>query len=190
MSIITTEVKALTPEEEAMIAALSLKLTTTKPRKPTDEKCLTVEQLVQIKRAAVLGHSAKAICAAFNVSLAYALQVKRVYNPAKYQKMPLTLPEKVVMIQQMNQDGLPDQMIGEMLGINIKTVDTLSQVTPVRYLVEQMLPYDQVLANLRVPRYVANPVYKLGTSKTRVRKIISAGRKELRTVILSSKSAA
>lgn len=190
MSIITTEVKALTPEEEAMIAALSLKLTTTKPRKPTDEKRLTVEQLVQIKRAAVLGHSAKAICAAFNVSLAYALQVKRVYNPAKYQKMPLTLPEKVVMIQQMNQDGLPDQMIGEMLGINIKTVETLSQVTPVRYLVEQMLPYDQVLANLRAPRYVANPVYKLGTSKTRVRKIISAGRKELRTVILSSKSAA
>lgn len=190
MSIITTEVKALTPEEEAMIAALSDKLATSKPRTLMDEKKLTTDQIVQIRRACVMGHSAKAICAAFKVSLAYALKMKREYNPVKYQKVPLTLPEKVVMIQQMNQDGLPDQMIGEMLGINIKTVETLSQVTPVRYLVEQMLPYDQVLANLRAPRYVANPVYKLGTSMTRVRKIISAGRKELRPLIISSKRAA
>ena len=94
------------------------------------------------------------------------------------------------MIQQMKQDNLPGQMIGEMLGINIKTVETLSQVTPAKYLADQMLPYDQVLANLRAPRYVANPVYKLGTSMTRVRKIISAGRKELRPLIISSKRAA
>ena len=190
MSIITTEVKALTPEEEAMIVALSDKLATSKPRPPMDEKKLTTDQIVQIRRACVMGHSAMAICAAFKVSLAYALKMKREYNPLKYQKVALTLPEKAVMIQQMKQDNLPGQMIGEMLGINIKTVETLSQVTPVRYLVEQMLPYDQVLANLRAPRYVANPVYKLGTSMTRVRKIISAGRKELRPLIISSKRAA
>lgn len=59
MSIITTEVKALTPEEEAMIAALSNKLATSKPRPPTDEKKLTTDQIVQIKRACVMGHSAK-----------------------------------------------------------------------------------------------------------------------------------
>lgn len=190
MSIITTEVKALTPEEEAMIAALSNKLATSKPRPPTDEKKLTTDQIVQIKRACVMGHSAKAICAAFNVSLAYALKMKREYNPVKYQKVALTLPEKVVMIQQMKADNLPDQMIGEMLGINVKTVQTLARVNPARYLVDQMLPYDQILQNLRAPRYVANPVYKLGTSMTRVRKIISAGRKELRTVIITSKRAA
>ena len=187
MSIITTEVKALTPEEEEKIAALSLKLATSKPRQPMDEKNLTTDQIIRIKRACVLGHSAKAICAAFNVSLAYALRMKREYNPAKYQKVALTLPEKAVMIQQMKADNLPDQMIGEMLGINIKTVETLARVAPARYLVDQMLPYDQVLANLRSARYVANQVYKLGTSMTRVRKIISAGRKELRTVIISSK---
>ncbi|WP_371197445.1 hypothetical protein [Klebsiella aerogenes] len=190
MSIITTEVKALTPEEEEKIAALSLKLSTTKPRPPMDEKRLTVDQIVQIKRACVIGHSAKAICAAFGVSLAYALKMKRDFNPLKYQKVPLTLPEKAVMIQQMKADNLPDQMIGEMLGINIKTVEMLSRVNPARYLVDQMLPYDQVLANLRAPRYVANPVYKLGTSMTRVRKIIRAGRQQLRTVITSSKRAA
>ncbi|HAO1539693.1 TPA: hypothetical protein IHD82_000590 [Escherichia coli] len=190
MSIITTEVKPLTPEEEAVIAALSDKLATNNPRKPTDEKRLTTDQLVQIKRAAVLGHSAKAICNAFNVSLAYALQVKRDFNPGKYQKVPLTLPEKAVLIQQMKADNLPDQMIGEMLGINVVTVETLSKTTTARYLVDQMLPYDQVLANLRAPRYVANPVYRLGTSMIRVRRIISAGRKELRTVITASKRAA
>ncbi|MHA1139632.1 hypothetical protein [Enterobacter mori] len=190
MSIITTEVKALTPEEEAMIAALSGRLATSKPRPPMDEKKLTTDQIVQIKRACVMGHSAKAICAAFKVSLAYALKMKREYNPVKYQKAVLTLPEKAVMIQQMKADNLPDSMIGEMLGINIKTVETLSQVTLAKYLADQMLPYDQVLANLRAPRYVANPVYKLGTSMTRVRKIISAGRKELRTVIIPSKRAA
>ncbi|HCB2205475.1 TPA: hypothetical protein MYR09_000460 [Citrobacter farmeri] len=190
MSIIPTEVKALTPEEEEKIAALSLKLATSKPRPLMDEKKLTTDQIVQIKRACVMGHSAKAICSAFNVSLAYALKMKREYNPVKYQKAVLTLPEKAVMIQQMKADNLPDQMIGEMLGINVKTVQTLTRVAPARYLVDQMLPYDQVLANLRAPRYVANPVYKLGTSMTRVRKIISAGRKELRTVIISSKRAA
>lgn len=190
MSIITTEVKALTPEEEEKIAALSLKLSTTKPRPPMDEKRLTVDQIVQIKRACVMGHSAKAICAAFGVSLAYALKMKREYNPLKYQKVPLTLPEKAVMIQQMKADNLPDQMIGEMLGINVVTVKTLSKVNPARYLVDQMLPYDQILQNLRAPRYVANPFYKLGTSMIRVRRIISAGRKELRTVITSSKRAA
>lgn len=116
MSIITTEVKALTPEEEAAIAALSLKLATNKPRPPTDEKRLTVDQIVQIKRACVMGYSAKAISAAFRVSLAYALKMKRDFNPLKYQKVPLTLPEKAVMIQQMKADNLPDQMIGEMLG--------------------------------------------------------------------------
>lgn len=190
MSIITTEVKALTPEEEAMIAALSNKLATSKPRPPTDEKKLTTDQIVQIKRACVMGHSAKAITRAFNVSLAYALKMKREYNPVKYQKAVLTLPEKAVMIQQMKADNLPDQMIGEMLGINIKTVETLARVNPARYLVDQMLPYDQILQNLRAPRYVANPVYKLGTNMSRVRRIISAGRKELRTVITSSKRAA
>ncbi|EAC1955103.1 hypothetical protein ED307_03420 [Escherichia coli] len=190
MSIITTEVKELTREEEEMIAALSLRLATTKPRQPTDEKRLTVDKIVQIKRAAVMGHSAKAICAAFNVSLAYVLKMKREYNPIKYQKVTLTLPEKAVLIQQMKADNLPDQMIGEMLGINIKTVETLARVNPARYLVDQMLPYDQVLANLRAPRYIQNPVYKLGTNMTRVRRIISAGRKELRTVIISSKRAA
>ncbi|HFL5194054.1 TPA: hypothetical protein ACG351_003386 [Escherichia coli] len=190
MSIITTEVKALTPEEEAAIAALSLKLATNKPRPPMDEKRLTTDQIVQIKRAAVMGHSAKAICAAFNVSLAYALKMKREYNPIKYQKVPLTLPEKAVMIQQMKADNLPDQMIGEMLGINVKTAETLSRVNPARYLVDQMLPYDQVLANLRAPRYVANPVYRLGTNMTRVSKIIRAGRQQLRTVITSSRRAA
>lgn len=190
MSIITTEVKPLTPEEEAVIAALSDKLATNKPRPPMDEKKLTTDQIVQIKRACVMGHSAKSICAAFNVSLAYALKMKREYNPVKYQKVPLTLVEKRVLIQQMEQDGLTPQMMGEMLGINIKTVETLSKTTAARYLVDQMLPYDQVLANLRAPRYVANPVYKLGTSMTRVRRIISAGRKELRTVIISSKRAA
>lgn len=116
--------------------------------------------------------------------------MKREYNPVKYQKAVLTLPEKAVMIQQMKADNLPDQMIGEMLGINIKTVETLARVNPARYLVDQMLPYDQILQNLRAPRYVANPVYKLGTNMTRVRRIISAGRKELRTVITSSKRAA
>ncbi len=186
MSIITTEVKALTPEEEEKIAALSLKLSTTKPRPPMDEKRLTVDQIVQIKRACMMGHSTKAICAAFGVSLAYALKMKREYNPLKYQKVPLTLPEKAVMIQQMKADNLPDQMIG----INVVTVKTLSKVNPARYLVDQMLPYDQILQNLRAPRYVANPVYKLGTSMIRVRRIISAGRKELRTVIISSKRAA
>ncbi|HHZ6453466.1 TPA: hypothetical protein ACWK7F_001422 [Escherichia coli] len=190
MSIITTEVKALTPEEEAAIAALSLKLATNKPRPPTDEKRLTTDQIVQIKRAAVMGHSAKAICAVFGVSLAYALKMKREYNPLKYQKVPLTLVEKRVLIQQMEQDGLTPQMIGEMLGINVKTVQTLSRVNPARYLVDQMLPYDQVLANLRAPRYVQNPVYRLGTNMTRVRKIIRAGRQQLRTVITSSKRAA
>lgn len=190
MSIITTEAKALTPEEEAMIAALSNKLATSKPRKPTDEKRLTVDQIVQIKRAAVMGHSAKAICAAFGVSLAYALKMKREYNPIKYQKVPLTLPEKAVMIQQMKQDNLTPEMIGEMLGINIKTVETLSRVNPAKYLADQMLPYDQVLQNLHAPRYIVNPVYRLGTNMTRVRRIISAGRKELRTVITSSKRAA
>lgn len=190
MSIITTEVKPLTPEEEAVIAALSDKLATNKPLPPMDEKRLTVDQIVQIKRAAVLGHSAKAICNAFNVSLAYALQVKREYNPTKYQKVPLTLPEKVVLIQQMEADNLTPEMIGEMLGINIKTVIVLSQTAAARYLVEKMLPYDQVLANLRAPRYIANPVYRLGTSMTRVRRIISAARKELRTVITASKRAA
>ena len=94
------------------------------------------------------------------------------------------------MIQQMKADNLTPEMMGELLGINIKTVETLSRVNPARYLVDQMLPYDQVLANLRAPRYVANPVYKLGTSMTRVRKIIRAGRQQLRTVITSSKRAA
>lgn len=122
MSIITTEVKALTPEEEEMIAALSLKLLTTKPRPPMNEKKLTIDQIVQVKRACVMGHSAKAICNAFNVSLAYALKMKREYNPVKHQKVPLALPEKVVLIQQMKQDGLTP----EMMGINIKTVETLS----------------------------------------------------------------
>ncbi|EKM3053707.1 hypothetical protein QMS71_08695 [Cronobacter sakazakii] len=190
MSIITTEVKALIPEEEAMIAALSNKLATSKPRPPTDEKKLTTDQIVQIKRACVMGHSAKAITHAFGVSLAYALKMKREYNPVKYQKAVLTLPEKAVMIQQMKADNLTPEMMGELLGINIKTVETLSRVNPARYLVDQMLPYDQVLANLRAPRYVANPVYKLGTSMTRVRKIIRAGRQQLRTVITSSKRAA
>lgn len=190
MSLVSTEVKPLTPEEEAAINALSLKLATNKPRPPMDEKKLTTDQIVQIKRACVMGHSAKSICAAFNVSLAYALKMKREYNPVKYQKVPLTLPEKVVLIRQMEQDNLTPEMMGEMLGINVVTVETLSKVNPARYLVDQMLPYDQVLANLRAPRYVANPVYRLGTSMIRVRRIISAGRKELRTVITASKRAA
>jgi len=173
-----------------VIAALSDKLATNKPRPLMDEKKLTTDQIVQIKRACVMGHSAKSICAAFNLSLAYALKMKREYNPMKYQKVALTLPEKAVLIQQMKVDGLPVEVMGEMLGINIKTVETLSVTTTARYLVDQMLPYDQVLANLRAPRYVANPVYKLGTSMTRVRKIISAARKELRTVIITSKRAA
>ncbi|WP_213198924.1 hypothetical protein [Klebsiella aerogenes] len=190
MSLVSTEVKELTREEEEMIAALSLKLSTTKPRPPMDEKKLTTDQIVQIKRACVMGHSAKAICAAFNVSLAYALKMKREYNPVRYQKVPLTLPEKVVLIRQMEQDNLTPEMMGEMLGINVVTVQTLTKVNPARYLVDQMLPYDQVLANLRAPRYVANPVYRLGTNMTRVRRIIRAGRQQLRTVITSSKRAA
>lgn len=190
MSLVSTEVKELTREEEEMIAALSLKLSTTKPRPPMDEKKLTTDQIVQIKRACVMGHSAKAICAAFNVSLAYALKMKREYNPVRYQKVPLTLPEKVVLIRQMEQDNLTPEMMGEMLGINVETVQTLAKVNPARYLVDQMLPYDQVLANLRAPRYVANPVYRLGTNMTRVRRIIRAGRQQLRTVITSSKRAA
>lgn len=101
MSIITTEVKALTPEEEEKIAALSLKLATSKPRPLMDEKKLTTDQIVQIKRACVMGHSAKAICSAFNVSLAYALKMKA--TQAEVTKSAAALSELEALIDQYKE---------------------------------------------------------------------------------------
>ncbi|MEJ8325433.1 hypothetical protein WKI40_20110 [Kosakonia sacchari] len=186
-SFITTKFKALTPEEEATVNAMAQKLATTKPCRIMDESRLTSDQILKIKRACIQGHSAKSIVAAFNVSLAYVLRVKREYNPRKFQKTPLSLVEKAVLLKQMQDDGLEKSKMGELLGINVKTVETLLNIPSPRYLVDQMLPYDSVIRNLRSARYVANPVYKLGTNMRKVYLIVSSGRKELRQAITKSK---
>lgn len=187
MTFISTEVRALTPEEEEKIAAISEKLTSNKPRRITDENRLNPDVILKIRRACIQGHSAKAIVNAFNVSLSYVLKVKREYNPGKYQKTPLTLVEKVVLIKQMQEDNLTLDAMGEMLGVNIKTVETLLNVASPKYLVDQILHYTDVIRNLRCSRYIANPVYKIGTRMRRVQLIVSSGRKELRQVISKSK---
>lgn len=184
---ITTKFKALSSEEEAAVNALAEKLAANKPRRIMDESHLTPEQILKIKRACIQGHSAKAIQAAFNVSLAYVLKVKRSHNPQKYQKTPLTLAEKGVMAKQMEADGLSLSKMAELLGINSKMVSLLLTQPSPRYLVEQMLPYDQVLQNLRSARYVENPVYKEGTNKRRVRLIVSEARQQTRQAIIKSR---
>ncbi|MDI7419081.1 hypothetical protein [Cronobacter turicensis] len=187
MSLIATTILELTPEEEAKIAALANTLATSKPRRIMDESRLTPDQILKIKRACIQGHSAKAICDAFKVSMAYVLKLKREYNPKKYQKTPLTLVEKAVLAKQMGEDGLTVQTMAELLGINVKTAQMLLNIPSPRYLVDQMLPYDDVLANLRSARYVANPVYKLGTNMRKVRLIVSSERQALRQVIIKAK---
>lgn len=186
-AFITTEVKSLTSEEEAAINALAERLAATKPNRILDESHLTTEQIFKIRRACIQGHSAKAIQKAFNVSLAYVLKVKRNHNPKKYQKTPLTLAEKGVMAKQMEADGLSLSKMAELLGINSKMVSLLLTQPSPRYLVEQMLPYDQVLQNLRSARYVENPVYKEGTNKRRVRLIVSEARQQTRQVITKTR---
>lgn len=74
-----------------------------------------------------------------------------------------------------------------LLGINSKMVSLLLTQPSPRYLVEQMLPYDQVLQNLRSARYVESPVYKKGTSMRRVRLIVSEARQQARQVIIKSR---
>jgi len=66
------------------------------------------------------------------------------------------------MAKQMEADDLSLYKMAEFLGINSKMVSLLLTQPSPRYLVEQMLPYDQVLQNLRSARYVENPVYKEG----------------------------
>ena len=66
------------------------------------------------------------------------------------------------MAKQMEADDLSLYKMAELLGINSKMVSLLLTQPSPRYLVEQMLPYDQVLQNLRSARYVENPVYKEG----------------------------
>lgn len=100
-NFITTKFNGLTSEEDAAVNALAEKLAANKPKRITEESRLTPDQILKIKRACIQGHSAKAITAAFNVSLAYVLKVKRTHNPQKYQKSPLTLPEKGVLAKQM-----------------------------------------------------------------------------------------
>ncbi len=56
---------------------MAQKLATTKPCRIMDESRLTSDQILKIKRACIQGHSARSIVAAFNVSLAYVLRVKR-----------------------------------------------------------------------------------------------------------------
>ncbi|WP_240724297.1 hypothetical protein [Escherichia coli] len=85
---ITTKFKALSSEEEAAVNALAEKLAANKPRRIMDESHLTPDQILKIKRACIQGHSAKAIQAAFNVSLAYVLKVKRSHNPPEVPKDP------------------------------------------------------------------------------------------------------
>ena len=186
-NFITTKFNALTSEEEAAVNALAEKLAANKPRRIMDESHLTPDQILKIKRACIQGHSAKAIIAAFNVSLAYVLRVKRSHNPMKYQKTPLTLPEKAVLAQQMDADNLSVDKMAELLGINSKMVSLLLTQPSPYYLVEQMLPYDQVLQNLRSARYVESPVYKKGTSMRRVRLIVSEARQQARQAIIKSR---
>lgn len=180
---ITTKFKALSSEEEALVNALGEKLAANKPRRIMDEAHLTPDLILKIKRACIQGHSAKAIQTAFNVTLAYVLKVKRNHNPQKYQKTPLTLAEKGILAKQMEADGLSLSKMAELLGINSKTVSLLLTQPSPRYLAEQMLPYDVVLANLRSARYVENPVYKEDTNKRRVRLLVSEARQQTRQVI-------
>ena len=186
-SFITTKFDGLTSDEEAEINALAEKLAANKPKRIMDESRLTPDQILKIKRACIQGHSAKAICGAFNVSLAYVLRVKRTHNPQKYQKSPLTLPEKGVLAKQMQEDGLSLSRMSELLGLSSKTISLLLSAESPRYLVDQMLPYDVVLQNLRSARYVESPVYKEGTSKHRVRLIVSEARQQARQMINKSR---
>ncbi|MBN3123221.1 hypothetical protein [Pectobacterium brasiliense] len=183
MALISTPLLKLTPEEETTIAALSDKLATNKPRKVNDERRLTDDQIVQIKRACVMGHSAKAIRDAFGVSIAYVMKQKRTYNPKKYQKIPMTLVEKSVLAKQMRADSLSATQMGELLGISSRTAAALADISSPGYLVDQMLPYDVVLSNLRCARYVENPVYKPDTRMWKVRLLVSSARQQIRHAI-------
>ncbi len=87
----------------------------------------------------------------------------------------------------MQDDGLEKSKMGELLGINVKTVETLLNIPSPRYPVDQML-LDSVIRNLRSARYVANPVYKLGTNMRKVYLIVSSGRKRITPVIIKAKS--
>ncbi|WP_307963893.1 hypothetical protein [Shigella flexneri] len=97
------------------------------------------------------------------------------------------MPEKAVLAQQMDADDLSVDKMAELLGINSKMVSLLLTQPSPRYLVEQMLPYDQVLQNLRSARYVESPVYKKGTSMRRVRLIVSEARQQARQAIIKSR---
>lgn len=91
------------------------------------------------------------------------------------------------MSKQMEADSLNLSKMAELLGINSNIVSLLLTQPSPRYLVEQMLPYDQVLQNLRSARYVESPVYKEGTSMRRVRLIVSEARQQARQAIIKSR---
>lgn len=91
------------------------------------------------------------------------------------------------MAKQMEAYDLSLYKMAELLGINSKMVSLLLTQPSPRYLVEQMLPYDQLLQNLRSARYVENPVYKEGTNKRRVRLIVSEARQQTRQAIIKSR---
>lgn len=77
--------------------------------------------------------------------------------------------------------------MSELLGLDSKMISLLLTQPSPRYLVDQMLPYDVVLQNLRSARYVESPVYKEGTNKRRVRLIVSEARQQARQMINKSR---
>ncbi|QGY29364.1 hypothetical protein [Pantoea cypripedii] len=179
-----------TPEEEDKIAEMAFKIQNQKPKhKIRDELKLTAEHIAKIRKACILGHSAKSIADAFNVSIPYVLQQKRLYNPRRYLKKPICLVEKSLMAQQMKKEGMSIDLISEHLGLDLRMTRKLLELKNSEYLEQQILPWEVVLRNLRSERYVEDPIWKDDTVKYKLIPLIASGRAEIRQMIGKSKKA-
>ncbi|KAA6103352.1 MULTISPECIES: hypothetical protein [unclassified Pantoea] len=184
----------LTEQEEEKIAQMALKLKSKskdkqnlKPKYKQGVSTLTPEQLVKIRRACVLGHSARAISDAFKVPVSFVLEEKKIFDPKKYQKEPLCLVHKGLMSQQMAKEGYGISEISQEMGLHSRMIEKLLRIKLPEYLEQQMLTWDVVLRNLRSSRYVENPIWKDDTVKSKIPGLIAQGRSAIAIHIGNSK---